>query len=92
MKLFQKIQMISCIIPFYSLIFVFITSYVYCYKSHKNYLKLAITGAIYFVIYIWLWNYLSLINIVVSTIICGIISLLGNYFLVRIQVDCIKKK
>ena len=92
MTLFQKIQIFSGIIPFYSMLFTFVTTYICCWKNRKNYLLLGIIGILYFSIFFLAWNALSSKNIILAIFICAIISFIGNYCLVRLQIKCISEK
>ena len=83
LSLFQKIQIISGFIPLYSFAFVFITSYIVCWKNKKTFGALLIISVIYFSILCLTWN--SNIYPIIKYIACCIISLIGNYFLVCSQ-------
>ena len=83
LSLFQKIQIISGLVPLYSFAFVFITSYIVCWRNKKTYGALFIFSVIYFSILCLTWN--SNIYIVIKYIACCLISFIGNYFLVCSQ-------
>ncbi len=84
MSLFQKIQIISGLIPLYSFIFVFITSYVVCWKGKKRYFPLIVFSVVYFAfLYLtWVLN----IHFAIKYISCCLISFIGNYFLICTQI------
>lgn len=84
MNLFQKIQVLSGIIPLYSFIFVFLTSYIANWKAKKGYLRLILFSVPYFALVFLCWN-LS-IYVVAKYIICCLISIVGNFMLVSTQI------
>lgn len=88
MSLFQKIQLISSIVPLYSFIFVFIVSYISCSKRKKGFFSLLVCAFIYFGVLVILLNTLSAPNLVIlKYAICLVVSIIGNYFLVLNQMS-----
>lgn len=83
MTVFQKIQLFSALLPLYSFIFVFIVSYYVCWKKKLGYLLLTIVSVIYFMLLCLLLNFGTLL--VVKYIVGSVISIIGNYCLVSIQ-------
>ena len=83
MRVFQKIQLFSAVLPLYSFIFVFIVSYYVCWKKKLGYLLLTIVSVVYFTLLCLLLNLISLL--VIKYIICCVISIIGNYCLISIQ-------
>ena len=83
MTVFQKIQLFSALLPLYSFIFVFIVSYYVCWKKKLGYLLLTIVSVIYFMLLCLLLNFGTLL--IVKYIVGSVISIIGNYFLVSIQ-------
>ncbi len=79
MNLFQKIQVLSGIIPPLSTFLVIITSYIYTCKTKKWLLYCAITFP-YFLVASVTWS--SSLHFVVRYIICFLVSITGNYLLV----------
>ena len=43
MTKFQKIQLISSFVPFYSFLFILVVTYFHCWKVHKYYFALVLT-------------------------------------------------
>ena len=86
MTTFQKIQILSSIVPFYSILFTFITTYVVCCKKRKHYFLLGMTGVLYFSAFHLFWKLLS-VSMILQFSICAIISLIGNWNLVRLQLN-----
>jgi hypothetical protein len=83
MTVFQKIQLFSALLPLYSFIFVFIVSYYVCWKKKLGYLLLTIVSVIYFMLLCLLLNFGTLL--IVKYIVGSVISIIGNYCLVSIQ-------
>ena len=83
MMVFQKIQLFSALLPLYSFIFVFIVSYYVCWKKKLGYLLLTIVSVIYFMLLCLLLNFGTLL--IVKYIVGSVISIIGNYCLVSIQ-------
>ena len=83
MTVFQKIQHFSALLPLYSFIFVFIVSYYVCWKKKLGYLLLTIVSVIYFMLLCLLLNFGTLL--IVKYIVGSVISIIGNYCLVSIQ-------
>lgn len=83
MTVFQKIQLFSALLPLYSFIFVFIVSYYVCWKKELGYLLLTIVSVIYFMQLCLLLNFGTLL--IVKYIVGSVISIIGNYCLVSIQ-------
>ena len=83
MTVFQKIQFFSALLPLYSFIFVFIVSYYVCWKKKLGYLLLTIVSVIYFMLLCLLLNFGTLL--IVKYIVGSVISIIGNYCLVSIQ-------
>ena len=83
MTVFQKIQLFSALLPLYSFIFVFIVSYYVCWKKKLGYLLLTIVSVIYFMLLYLLLNFGTLL--IVKYIVGSVISIIGNYCLVSIQ-------
>ena len=83
MTVFQKIQLFSALLPVYSFIFVFIVSYYVCWKKKLGYLLLTIVSVIYFMLLYLLLNFGTLL--IVKYIVGSVISIIGNYCLVSIQ-------
>ena len=83
MTFFQKIQLFSALLPLYSFIFVFIVSYYVCWKKKLGYLLLTIVSVIYFMLLCLLLNFGTLL--IVKYIVGSVISIIGNYCLVSIQ-------
>ena len=81
--IFQKIQLFSALLPLYSFIFVFIVSYYVCWKKKLGYLLLTIVSVIYFMLLCLLLNFGTLL--IVKYIVGSVISIIGNYCLVSIQ-------
>lgn len=89
LSVFQKLQIISGIIPFYSFLLTFIVTFIVCWKSHKNFVRLVIIGACYFIIYSLLWKVLSSLEVMILPIfICALIALIGNSALIQVQIAC----
>ena len=84
MTVFQKIQLFSALLPLYSFIFVFIVSYYVCWKKKLGYLLLTIVSVIYFMLLCLLLNFGTLL--IVKYIVGSVISIIGNYCLVSIQI------
>ena len=85
MNLFQKIQVLSGVIPLYSFIFVFLTSYIASWKGKKGYFQLVLFSVTYFALVFFCWK-LNM-HFVVKYIICCLISIVGNYMLVSTQIN-----
>ena len=83
MTVFQKIQLFSALLPLYSFIFVFIVSYYVCWKKKLGYLLLTIVSVIYFMLLCLLLDFGTLL--IVKYIVGSVISIIGNYCLVSIQ-------
>ena len=83
MSIFQKIQLFSAALPLYSFIFVFIVSYYICWKKKLGYLLLTIVSVVYFASLYLLTNFISLL--IIKYIVCCVISIIGNYCLISIQ-------
>ena len=83
MTVFQKIQLFSALLPLYSFIFVFIVSYYVCWKKKLGYLLLTIVSVIYFMLLYLLLNFGTLL--IVKYIVGSVVSIIGNYCLVSIQ-------
>ena len=83
MTVFQKIQLFSALLPLYSFIFVFIVSYYVCWKKKLGYLLLTIVSVIYFMMLCLLLDFGTLL--IVKYIVGSVISIIGNYCLVSIQ-------
>ena len=83
MTVFQKIQLFSALLPLYSFIFVFIVSYYVCWKKKLGYLLFTIVSVIYFMLLCLLLNFGTLL--IVKYIVGSVISIIGNYCLVSIQ-------
>lgn len=84
MNLFQKIQVLSGLIPLYSFIFVFLTSYVAIWKAKKGYLRLILFSVPYFALVFFCLK-LNM-HFVVKYIVCCSISIVGNFMLVFTQI------
>lgn len=83
MNLFQKIQVLSALIPFYSCLFVTVATYIVCWKKKLPFLSYIACSFIYFILH---WLALNLISVpLIKYIICFFISLIANYCLVCIQ-------
>lgn len=83
MTLFQKIQIISSIIPFYSTIFVFFTTYIYCSKGKKYFLYFSLISIMILVLTL-LVNTLEII--IIKYLLWVIIAFVGNVLYVLIQI------
>lgn len=83
MSVFQKIQFFSAVLPLYSFIFVFIASYYVCWKKKLGYLLLTIVSVVYFILLCLLLNFSLLL--IIKYIIGCVISIIGNYCLISIQ-------
>ena len=90
MKLFQKIQILSGIIPFYSFGVIFFITYYYCAKSHRNWVKLILNSMFTITISAIFWEPLNNFNKILAIVIFMIFFVFANYIMVRIQIDCIK--
>ena len=66
-----------------SFIFVFVVSYYICWKKKLGYLLLTIVSVIYFALLCLLLNFISLL--IIKYIVCCVISIIGNYCLISIQ-------
>lgn len=83
MNLFQRIQVLSALIPYYSSFFVVVTTYIVCWKKKQLFGSFIICSFIYFILFSLTFNFIS--TPLVEYIICCAISLVGNYSLVSIQ-------
>ena len=83
MSVFQKIQLFSAFLPLYSFIFVFIMPYYVCWKKKLGYLFLITVSAIYFIMLSLLLHFATML--VVKYIVGCVISMIGNYCLISIQ-------
>lgn len=93
MARFQKIQLISSIIPNISAIFVVFTTFVYCCRTKKYYFELSMKCIPYILIFSLLWNWLLTFDIFWLPYVCTIpVALVFNYLLVLLQNKCISEK
>ena len=83
MNLFQKIQVLSAIIPYYSFLFVMITTYIVCWKKKLPFTSYVVCSVVYFILYFLALNFISIP--LLEYIIGFFIALIGNYSLVCIQ-------
>ncbi len=84
MTLFQKIQVISGIIPLYSFLLVAITSYIIKWKFKKGgWVMYCIIGTVYFCVISITWN--SGLHFAVKYLITFPVSIIGNYLFVSQQ-------
>ena len=91
MKKLQKIQLISCIIPYLSTLFIFFVTYWFCFIKYKNKRALFIGFSVLALFIGFMTNELLspyLFSWLVK-IIGGVLLLVPNYFMIRIQVQLI---
>ncbi len=83
MNLFQKIQILSAIIPYYSSLFVIITTYIVCWKKKLPFIPYIVCSFIYFALLSLMINLISVS--LLKFVVCFFICLVGNYCLVCMQ-------
>ena len=83
MNLFQKIQVLSAIIPYYSCLFVIITTYIVCWKKKLSFISYIACSFIYFILLYLTVNLISVSLLKIA--ICFFICFVGNYCLVCMQ-------
>ena len=83
MTLFQKIQLISAVIPYWSCPFVVIATYVICAKKKLSFFSFFIRFFAYFILQSFTINFVS--PAFAKYIIGLFISLAGNYALLCLQ-------
>lgn len=89
----QKIEILSCIVPFYSTFFVAIMTMYYVKKYNSNTFRMVLTAIIGFGMGSCLYMLLEKTNIQFIPMIFYIIVLtLTNLLLIKIQVDCINSR
>lgn len=85
MNMFQKIQILSGLIPLYSFIFVFLVSYIIRWKAKGGYSQLIVFSILYFVTVCSCWQ--LNVHFLLKYIICCPISIVGNYLLVSTNTE-----
>ena len=89
MKIFQKLQLLSSIIPNISPVFVLFVTFLYCCRVKKYYIEFFIKGALYVVLFGELWNWIAGFDCLWLTYLVSVpIVLLFNYFLEKLQIRC----
>lgn len=83
MSLFQKIQVLSAIIPYYSCLFVIITTYIVCWKKKLSFIPYIICSFVYFALFSLTVNFINIS--LLKFAVCFVICLVGNYCLVCLQ-------
>ena len=83
MKPFHKIQVLSAFAPFYSSLFVILTTYIVCWKNKIPFLSFIICFFIYGTLLSFAFNLIG--EPIFKYIVGCVISLVGNYCLVSIQ-------
>ena len=84
MNSFQKLQVLSAIVPYASCLFVIITTYIVCWKKKLSFIPYIICSFVYFALFSLTIN---LINaVLLKFAVCFFICLVGNYCLVYVQI------
>jgi len=83
MSLFQKIQFLSAFVPRLSIIFVFTTTYIVCCKNKLGYLLFTLCSFSYFILF-FIFSSINILPLF-KYLICVLISLIGNFFMILIQ-------
>lgn len=87
MKIFQKIQLLSSIIPNFSVVFVFLTTFVYCCKRKKDFIWFSLVSIFGLIIIGPIWKWIEIFDkLWLSYMVIAPLVLVFNLFMVKIQI------
>lgn len=83
MSPFQKIQVLSALVPYYSSVFVVLTTYIVCWKKKISFFGFGVCFFTYGILLSLTLHFIS--DPIIKYIVACVISLVGNYCMVCIQ-------